>query len=143
MSMLIPGYCIVAQKGHVQHIGYVTETDVCGVKMLQVMVPSVNGDDTREPLPVSAIIVNPETIYNIVESDVESTIRARMKVRPTRKVEPVALALVTDDTPKPLPFQAGYEMQHGDPCSHCNGTGKRGGQDCTICDGTGTYEVPF
>jgi hypothetical protein len=145
MNLLVPGYCIVAQMGHLCHIGYVTEVDVCGVKMLQVAIQAVDGDDAHEPLPATAVIVAPQSIYNIVESDVESAIHARMKMRPRRKVKVdfqwTAIDVPAEEVAKPEAISTHDQWSHDGPCRSCNGTGKYNGQDCVICDGSGTYEV--
>src|SRR3990167_6181713 len=85
---LFPGWCAVAQMGHVCHRGHATVDTSLGIPMIRVDLPAVDGDDERLPLEAQVVLVSPGSLYAVTPVTEELCRRARASDRPWR---PLAL----------------------------------------------------
>lgn len=83
---LFPGWCAVAQMGHVCHRGYATVDTSLGVPMIRLELPAVEGDDDRLPLEAQVVLVAPGSLYAVTPTTEEAARRARASDRPWRPV---------------------------------------------------------
>ncbi len=100
------GFAHVEIMGHREHYGRVSEAEVCGVKMVRVLVPH---PDTG--LVAEEYIYSPSAIFCITKSSEEAVIgelRRQAATRSTPKALPYPVCDCEDDESdeRPLPMDA-------------------------------------
>ena len=83
---MIPGFCVVAQMGRRESFGYTEEAELCGVKMLKITLPAVEGDADHDPLPETTELIHPQSLYSVTQTTPEMCVQRRMVYRPWKVV---------------------------------------------------------
>ena len=84
---LFPGYFIVAQMGHLEFTGLVSEIEVCGEKMLCIDFPGVPEDENREALPADFRLIRAHTVFSMSPCSEGAVLAARLRQRPYKTRE--------------------------------------------------------
>lgn len=104
---LFPGWCAVAQMGHVVHRGHATVDTSLGIPMVRVELPALEGDDEYLPLDAQVVLVAPGSLYAVTPITEADARRSRSIYRERR---PVATPLLVAP-PEPLPASAEAALQ--------------------------------